>query len=53
MVNLGEVKTINPDISGDFSEMMKWADEVRTLKIRANAETPLDTRTFLAEQQYP
>jgi pyruvate,orthophosphate dikinase len=44
-VMLGEVKTINPDISGDFSEMMRWADEVRTLKIRANAETPLDSRT--------
>jgi pyruvate,orthophosphate dikinase len=44
-VMLGEVKTINPDISGDFSEMMKWADEVRTLKIRANAETSLDSRT--------
>ena len=44
-VMLGEVKTINPDISGDFSEMMKWADEARTLKIRANAETPLDSRT--------
>jgi len=44
-VMLGEVKTINPDISGDFSEIMKWADEVRTLKIRANAETPLDSRT--------
>ncbi|MFN5026720.1 MAG: putative PEP-binding protein, partial [Candidatus Fonsibacter sp.] len=38
-------KTINPDISGDFSEIMRWADEVRTLKIRANAETPLDSRT--------
>lgn len=44
-VMLGEVKTINPEISGDFSEIMKWADEVRTLKIRANAETPLDSRT--------
>jgi pyruvate,orthophosphate dikinase len=44
-VLLGEVKTINPDISGDFSEIMRWADEVRTLKIRANAETPLDSRT--------
>ncbi len=44
-VMLGEVKTINPHISGDFSEMMKWADETRTLKIRANAETPLDSRT--------
>jgi pyruvate,orthophosphate dikinase len=44
-VMLGEVKTINRDISGDFSEIMRWADEVRTLKIRANAETPLDSRT--------
>ena len=44
-VMLGEVKTINPDISGDFSEVMKWADETRTLKIRANAETPLDSKT--------
>ena len=44
-VMLGEVKTINPDISGDFSEIMKWADEIRTLKIRANAETPLDSKT--------
>ena len=44
-VMLGEVKTINPDISGDFSEIMKWADETKKLKIRANAETPLDSRT--------
>jgi len=44
-VMLGEVKTIQPDISGDFSLLMKWSDEVRTLKIRANAETPLDTTT--------
>jgi pyruvate,orthophosphate dikinase len=44
-VMLGEVKTINPEISGDFSEIMRWADEVRTLKIRTNAETPLDSKT--------
>lgn len=44
-VILGEVKTIQPDISGDFSLLMQWSDEVRTLKIRANAETPLDTTT--------
>ena len=44
-VMLGEVKTINPDISGDFSEIMRWADETRTLKIRANAETSLDSKT--------
>jgi pyruvate,orthophosphate dikinase len=44
-VILGEVKTIQPDISGDFSLLMQWSDEVRTLKIRANAETPLDSTT--------
>jgi pyruvate,orthophosphate dikinase len=42
---LGEVPTIQPDLSGDFAELMVWADAVRTLKVRANAETPLDART--------
>ena len=43
-VMLGEVNTIKPDISGDFSTLMAWADKVRSLKIRTNAETPLDTK---------
>ena len=43
-VMVGEVTTIKPDISGDFSTIMSWADEARTLKIRTNAETPLDTK---------
>ena len=43
-VMVGEVATIKPDISGDFSTIMSWADEARTLKIRTNAETPLDTK---------
>ena len=43
-VMLGEVSTIKPDISGDFSTIMAWADKVRRLKIRTNAETPLDTK---------
>jgi pyruvate, orthophosphate dikinase len=38
---IGEVTTIKPDISGDFSTIMAWADKTRLLKIRANAETPL------------
>ena len=42
---LGEVATIQPDLSGDFAELMVWADAIRTLKVRANAETPLDART--------
>jgi len=44
-VILGEVPTIQPDLSGDFAELMVWADAMRKLKIRANAETPLDART--------
>ncbi len=43
-VMVGEVTTIKPDISGDFSTLMAWADKTRTLNIRTNAETPLDTK---------
>ncbi len=42
---IGEVKTVKPEISGDFSKIMKWSDEIRKLKIRTNAETPLDSKT--------
>ncbi len=42
---LGEVKTVKPEISGDFSKLMLWADSFRKLKIRANSETPLDSKT--------
>ncbi|HTO80955.1 MAG TPA: pyruvate, phosphate dikinase [Methylomirabilota bacterium] len=41
---LGEVPTIQPDLSGDFATLMNWADEVRHLKVRTNAETPTDAR---------
>ncbi len=41
---LGSVPTIKPEISGDFSKLMSWADKVRKLKVRTNAETPLDTK---------
>ena len=40
----GEVPTIKPDISGDFSTIMSWADNYRKLKVRTNAETPIDTK---------
>ncbi|MFZ2005801.1 MAG: putative PEP-binding protein, partial [Stellaceae bacterium] len=43
-VILGEVPTIEPELSGDFQTLMGWADELRTLKIRTNAETPTDAR---------
>ena len=49
---LGIVPTVQPELSGDFAELMVWADEVRTLGIRTNAETPVDAaqaRKFGAE----
>ncbi|MEZ6001948.1 pyruvate, phosphate dikinase [Hyphomonas sp.] len=44
-VMLGAVDMVQPDLSGDFGTLMAWADAARRLKVRANAETPLDTRT--------
>ena len=41
----GAVDMIEPELTGDFQTLMGWADEVRRLKVRANAETPLDART--------
>ncbi len=40
----GEVPTIQPKLSGDFGRIMAWADEVRALGVRANADTPADAR---------
>ena len=47
-----KIKTVEPDISGDFETIMNWADEVRKLQIRTNADTPRDAlqaRKFGAE----
>ena len=44
-VMAGEVPTVQPELAGDFGTLMDWADKVRRLKVRANAETPLDART--------
>jgi pyruvate, orthophosphate dikinase len=41
----GEVPTIQPALSGDFATLMGWADAIRRLKVRANAETPIDAET--------
>ena len=41
----GAVDMTEPELTGDFAELMGWADQVRRLKVRANAETPLDART--------
>ncbi|MGH8016601.1 MAG: putative PEP-binding protein, partial [Candidatus Zixiibacteriota bacterium] len=41
-VIIGEVPTVEPELSEDFAEFMKWADEIRTLKVRTNADTAKD-----------
>ncbi|MEM9739628.1 MAG: pyruvate, phosphate dikinase [Pseudomonadota bacterium] len=43
-VLMGAVKMRQPDLSGDFAKLMEWADKVRVLKVRTNAETPADTQ---------
>ncbi len=43
-VIMGEVPTLKPELSGDFSNVMMWADEVRQMKVRTNAETPADVQ---------
>ncbi|MCF8496572.1 MAG: pyruvate, phosphate dikinase, partial [Alphaproteobacteria bacterium] len=44
-VMAGAVSTIQPTMSGEFGTLMAWADARRRMKVRANAETPLDART--------
>ncbi|MDB2617067.1 pyruvate, phosphate dikinase [Candidatus Pelagibacter bacterium] len=41
----GSLATVKPEISGDFSKLMSWADSFRKLNIRTNSETPKDTKT--------
>jgi pyruvate,orthophosphate dikinase len=44
-IMLGKVPTVDPQLSGDFTTLIEWADACRRLKVRTNAETPLDART--------
>ena len=44
-VFVGPVAMIEPAMSGDFGTLMKWADDCRRMKVRANAETPVDAET--------
>ena len=46
-VFMGAVATIQPKLTGDFGRLMGWVDEVRTMGVRANAETPADAETAL------
>ena len=38
----GKLPTVEPELTGDFGTFMEWADQLRTLKVRANADTPAD-----------
>ena len=40
----GKVPMLDPELSGEFREILEWADEVRTMGVRANADTPRDAR---------
>jgi len=40
----GEVPTLEPELSSEFKKLMEWADEIRTLGVRANADTPEDAK---------
>ena len=46
-VLMGKVPMREPELSGEFATLMKWADGVRKLKVRANADTPADARAAL------
>ena len=46
-VFVGAVELIEPELSGDFAKVMSWADEIRKLKVRANADTPKDAQTAI------
>lgn len=46
-VYLGELKLIAPEVSGSFGELMAWADEFRTMKVRTNADNPRDAQQAL------
>lgn len=44
-VMAGALPLVKPEMAGDFGEFMGWVDEIRTLTVRANAETPADAQT--------
>jgi len=43
-VMAGQVPMVKPELSGDFAKLMEWADRIRRLKVRTNADTPTDAR---------
>jgi len=47
VVYVGEIPTQEPELSGDFGTILEWADDLRTLGVRTNADTPADTETAI------
>ena len=43
-IYLGDIKTVEASVGGDFGRIMAWADQFRTLHVRTNADTPADTK---------
>lgn len=46
-VMAGEVPTRQPELSGDFASLIAWADDIRRMRVRTNAETPADAATAI------
>ncbi|MFH1284661.1 MAG: pyruvate, phosphate dikinase [Candidatus Peregrinibacteria bacterium] len=46
-VILGEMEMQEPELTSDFKKIMEWADEIRTLKVRTNADNPEDSKVAL------
>jgi len=46
-VYTGKLDTVEAELSGDFAKLMKWADSARRLKVRTNADTPLDAKVAI------
>ncbi len=46
-VYIGEIKRVDAEVAGEFATVMQWADEVRSLRVRANADTPADAATAI------
>ena len=47
-IYLGDIKTVEATVSGNFGRIMEWADGIRTLKVRTNADNPRDTRNAVS-----
>ncbi len=43
----GRIDTVTPELKGDFETIMKWADQIRRMRVRANADNPRDAKQAL------